>query len=271
MAAAIRRRLGVAVATTLIGGFAIAATAAPKRFSEDDVAAAVKDIIAERSKDGVFHFNDAATGDELSLVFDGIRVVRGLPTYGWFPNVNFHDAEEPRKKYALDFWLKPDGDRLKLMVVRIHKAPRPDGSSWMSITRAPLPWWWLPTIERASAVADLPAWQVMGAVHSRIVEAKRGDGVVPAGTNGKPLALELIDIVQPVGRSKADGRYFACAQFRIPGSRLATFAAYYWLEPKSGSVTLGSLKPESTGPTEAIKAATEPRCEVGGISFDIVD
>lgn len=263
----------MAVATALTVGLTLpgSATAAPRSFTEDDATTAVKSIIAERSKGGAFVFNDPFSGDDLSLAFDGIRVVRGLPGYGWFPNVNFHDATEPRKKYALDFWLKPDGDRLKLMGVRIHKAPRPDGASWMSITRAPLAWWWLPTIERASAVAGVHAWQVMGTIHAKIAEARKGDDLLPAGPNHKPLALELIDVLQPVGKAKTDERYFACVSFRAPGTRLATYSADYWLEPKSGTVTLGTLKPQSAGITDTTKAATEPRCDVGGIAFDIVD
>ena len=51
-----------------------------------------------------------------------------FPVYGWFPNVAFHDKATPAKKYTLDFWLMPHGDKLKLMDVRIHKAPKPDGT-----------------------------------------------------------------------------------------------------------------------------------------------
>ena len=145
-----------------------------------------QEVIAERSKDGVFAFRDVRSGDQLSLVLDDVRVVRGLPVFGWFPNVVFHDQDVPAKKYALDFWLKPDGDRLKLMDIRIHKAPQPDGSSWMSITRAPLPWWWLPTIERVSAVVGLQAWQVMGAIHTHIADATKDEAVDLADASGKP-------------------------------------------------------------------------------------
>jgi hypothetical protein len=146
---------------------AASAGAAERSFSEGDVAAEVKDVVGRRTKDGAFRFTDPATGEQLTLVYDGIRIVRGLPHFGWFPNVNFHDALEPKKKYALDFWLVPDGARLKLVTMRVHKAPQPEGTAWMSITRAPLPWWWLPTIERASAVAGMQAWQVMAATAGR--------------------------------------------------------------------------------------------------------
>lgn len=272
--AAATRHVGPAAALMLFLSSMVPAASAvekTKTFSEEDAVAALNDIVAQRSKDGIFHFTDARTGEHLALAFDGIRVVRGLPHYGWFPNVNFHDAAEPKKKYALDFWLKPGGDRLMLMAIRVHKAPQAEGASWMSITRSPLPWWWLPTIERASAVAGMQAWQVMGAVHAKLAAAKSGDDVLPASASGKPLALELIDVVQPVGRSKADGRYFACAEFAAPGTRLARYTADYWLEPKSGTVTFGHLTPSADGLTETSKAATEPRCDVGGVAFDVVD
>jgi len=273
MAAATRRASSAVVLAALlvIAGPAASAVEPARSFSEQDVSEAVDTIVSQRSQDGALRFTDLRTGEQLSLVFDGIRVVRGLPHYGWFPNANFHDASEPKKKYALDIWLKPDDGHLKLMAIRVHKAPQPEGASWVSITRAPLPWWWLPTIERASAVAGMPAWQVMGAIHTKIAEAKRGDGLLPTGAEGRPLALELIDVVQPVGRAKTDGRYFACAEFAAQGTRLARYLADYWLEPKSGTVTFGRLSPQTDGRTDATKAATEPRCDVGGVAFDVVD
>lgn len=249
---------------------AAAVAAAPKQFTEEEVTAAVTAAIAERSHDGIFPFVDARSGEALALVPDDVRVVRGLPGFGWFPNVNFHDQAQPAKKYALDFWLKPEADRLKLLAVRIHKAPQPDGASWMSITRAPLPWWWLPTIERASAVAGMPAWQVMGMIHTHIVEEMQGEAVVVAGEDGTRQSLQLVDIEQPVGRSRADGRYFACALLRKFGSEHAFYARPYWLDAKTKLVTAGSLTSIEEARGER-KAATEPHCDVGGIAYDIVD
>ena len=175
MIAAFADRCGGALrAVTAAGVIAAAAgasSAAPVELTDEDVTTAVMAVIAERSRDGVFPFADPRTGEQLSLVLDGVRLVRGLPNYGWFPNVNFHAKGTPEKIYALDFWLKPDGDHLKLMDIRIHKVPKADGSGWMSVTRAPLAWWWLPTMERASAVASVPAWQVMGDIHTQLVRS----------------------------------------------------------------------------------------------------
>jgi hypothetical protein len=259
--------LQAATATTALS-VTVSALAATKEFTDDEVTAAVKSVIAERSKDGVFAFNDARTGDRLSLVLDDVRIVRGLPVYGWFPNVAFHDKAISAKKYTLDFWLMPQGDQLKLMDVRIHKAPKPDGTSWMSVTRAPLAWWWLPTMKRASAVSGLQAWQVMGAIHKRIAEEEQDGVVTLSDAGGASFPAELVDVLQPVGTSKTDARYFACADFRKLGSEPAFYSTVYWLDPKTKLVTAGRVTPARTGGS---KAATEPHCDIGGIAFDIVD
>jgi hypothetical protein len=81
----------------------------------------------------------------------------------------------------------------------------------------------------------------------------------------------LVDILQPVGRSKADGRYFACAEFRKLGTEPAFYSTAYWLDPKSKLVTAGSVTASTNASAGGSKAATEPHCDIGGITFDIVD
>ena len=260
--------LQVAAASTALAVSVCVATATTNDLTDEEVTAAVKSAIAERSTGGVFAFTDARTGDRLSLVMDDVRIARGLPVYGWFPNVAFHDKAAPAKKYTLDFWLMPQGDKLKLMDVRIHKAPRPDGASWMSMTRAPLAWWWLPTMKRASAVAGLQAWQVMGAIHKRIAEEEQDGVVTLSDAAGASFPAELVDVLQPVGTSKTDARYFACADFRKLGSEPAFYSTAYWLDPKTKLVTAGRV---TQARADGSKAATEPRCDIGGIAFDIVD
>jgi hypothetical protein len=66
----------------------------------------VKKVIDERTKDGAFVFRDPKLNADLHLIFDQIKNVRGMEGYGWFPNVNFHDKDEPKKKYAIDFWFR---------------------------------------------------------------------------------------------------------------------------------------------------------------------
>ena len=63
--------------------------------------------------------------------------------YGWFANVIFHDKDEAKKQYAIDFWFKPEGDQLKLMDIRVQKGPKQEGDGWIMVTRMPVAWWWL--------------------------------------------------------------------------------------------------------------------------------
>jgi hypothetical protein len=259
-----------AMAAMMALGSAVA-EAAPKEFSDEEVTAAVKAVIAERSKDGVFSFTDPRTGDVLALVFDDVRIVRGLPVHGWFPNVSFHDKNVPAKKYALDFWLKPDGDQLKLQDVRIHKAPKQDGESWMSVTRPPLAWWWLPTMKRQSAVSGMPAWQVMGTIHSHIAAAAKAGTLKLQNAGEGETTLQFVDVEQPVGKAKADDRYFACGLLRKFGTEPTFYSTVYWLDAKTKLVTAGSAKRLEEPLTGGSKAAAEPRCDVGGIPFDVID
>ena len=50
--------------------------------------------------------------------------------YGWFANAIFHDKDEAKKQYAIDFWFKPEGQELKLMDIRVQKGPKQEGDGW---------------------------------------------------------------------------------------------------------------------------------------------
>jgi hypothetical protein len=259
---------GAAAAVACAG---LVAAAVAKPFTEAEVAAAVTRLIAERSHDGAFTLRDPRTGTSLALVFDNIRVVRGLPEFGWFPDVVFHDKDAPKKKYTVDFWLKPDGDELRFMDARVHKDARPDGSSWMMITRAPLLWWWLPTLKRASAVTGTQAWQVMGAIHEHVIAAQENGAYPLALQDGKTIPTELVAIYQPVGRAREDGRYFVCAELRNMGAAPAFYAVDFWLDQDAGSVTVGTARPFENPRADAGKPTSEPRCRLEGLAFDVVE
>lgn len=249
----------------------LVATAGAKNFNEDDVTAAVTALIAERAKDGVLSVRDPKAGTTLALVLDNIRIVRGLPDFGWFPDVVFHDKDDPKKKYTVDFWLKPVGDRLKLMDVRVHKDAKPDGNSFMMITRAPLLWWWLPTLKRASTITGMQAWQVMGWVHEHIVEAQK-DGAFPlALQDGKIIPTELVALYQPVGRAKEDGRYFACAELRNIADEGASYAVDFRLDPDARSIEVGTIRQIEDPHADRGKATSESPCRFEGSAFDVVE
>ena len=105
-----------------------------KEFTEEDVDKRVSEVIAERSKDGAFVFHDPKLDVDLNLVFEQIKIVRGMEGYGWFANTIFHDKDEPKKQYAIDFWLKPEGDKLTLMDIRVQKGPKQEGDNWIMVT-----------------------------------------------------------------------------------------------------------------------------------------
>ena len=190
-----------------------------KAFTEDDVNAAVKQVVDARSKDGTFVFHDPKLDADLNLVFDQIKIVRGMAGYGWFANVIFHDKDEAKKQYAIDFWFKPEGQELKLMDIRVQKGPKQEGDGWVMITRLPVAWWWLPIQEHPGDMEVTRAWQVMGAIHTYIATHKDQNGALPIKDDktGDTLPLEFVEIHQPVRHLKKDGRIFCL--HRLPQAR----------------------------------------------------
>src|SRR5262245_15765053 len=144
---------------------------------EGTVKQAVADVIAQRSKDGAFVFHDPDA--DLNLVFEPVKTVRGMQCYGWFANVIFHDKSSDQKKYAIDFWFKPDGEKLTLMDIRVQKGPKQEGEGWIMVTRLPVAWWWLPVQEHPGDMEVTRAWQVMGAIHDYIATNKDANGDLP--------------------------------------------------------------------------------------------
>jgi len=221
-----------------------AATGPVKDFTEDDVNTAVKKVVYERTKDGAFVFRDPKLNADLHLVFEQIKNVRGMHGYGWFPNVIFHDKDEPKKQYAIDFWFKPEGQDLKLMDIRVQKGPKQEGDSWVMITRAPQAWWWLPAGEHPGDMEVTRAWQVMSAIHGYIATHKDKDGNLPIKDDktGETLPLEFVEIHQPVRHLKKEGEYFACTDFRKPGSQDEYYDIDFWVNQKTGKLEVDNVK-----------------------------
>ena len=138
------RLLRVIGAAVVAVALFLAAPAYAADIGEAEVKQAVDKTIAEKSKDGVFVFHDPKLDADLNLVFEQVKVVRGMSGFGWFANVIFHDKAEPTKQYAIDFWYKPEDGALKLMDIRVQKGPKRDGDNWIMVTRLPVAWWWLP-------------------------------------------------------------------------------------------------------------------------------
>ncbi len=131
---ALRRWGAAAVAVAFCLGVAVPVMAADyPDFDDASVTQRTEQVIKERSKDGVFVFHDPKLDEDLNLVYEKMRVVRGMKGYGWFANAIFHDKDDPRKQYAFSIsWFKPqrDGDSLDLIDIRVQKGPKRDGDGY---------------------------------------------------------------------------------------------------------------------------------------------
>jgi hypothetical protein len=247
-----------------------AVSGASKTFTEEDVNAAVKKTVDERSKDGVFVFHDPKLDADLNLEMEQIKGVRGMEGYGWFANVIFHDKETPKKQYALDFWFKPDGDKLTLMDIRVQKGPKQDGDSYYMVTRMPVAWWWLPVQEHPGDMEVRRAWHVMSAIHNYIATHKDDKGNLPIKDDktGETVPLEFIEMHQPVRHLKKGGQYFACTDFRKPGSKDEYYDIDFWLEDKGGKLQVAEVKMHKVPVQEDGIWTQVPRYTFEGMDFD---
>ena len=241
-----------------------------KAFTEDDVNKRVDEVIAERSKDGVFVFHDPKLDADLNLNFEQIKVVRGMEGYGWFANVIFHDKDEAKKQYAIDFWFKPDGDKLTLMDIRVQKGPKQDGDSYYMVTRLPVAWWWLPIQEHPGDMEVTRAWQVMGAIHSYIATHKDANGAldIKDDKTGETLPLDFVEIHQPVRHLKKEGEYFVCTDFRKPGSQDEYYDIDFWVNQKTGKLEVDNVKVHKVPVQEDGIWTQVPRYTFEGMDFE---
>jgi hypothetical protein len=241
-----------------------------KTFTEDDVNAAVKKTIEAKTKDGAFVFHDPKLDMDLNLLFDQIKIVRGMTGYGWFANVIFHDKDEPKKQYAIDFWFKPDGSDLKLMDIRVQKGPKQEGEGYVMITRSPVAWWWLPVSEHPGDPEITRGWQVMGAIHDYIATHKDEKGAleVKDEKTGETVPLDFVEIHQPVRHMKKDGEYFVCTDFRKPGSKDEYYDIDFWVNQKTGKLEVDNVKIHKVPVQEDGIWTQVPRYTFEGMDFD---
>jgi len=250
-----------------------AATTGAKEFTEDDVNAAVKKVVDERTKDGAFVFRDPKLNADLNLIFEQIKTVRGMEGYGWFANTIFHDKDEAKKQYAIDFWFKPEGQDLKLMDIRVQKGPKQDGDSWYMVTRMPVAWWWLPVQEHPGDLEVTRAWHVMSAIHNYIATHKDKDGNLPIKDDktGETLPLEFVEIHQPVRHLKKEGEYFACTDFRKPGSQDEYYDIDFWVNQKTGKLEVDNVKVHKVPVQEDGVWTQVPRYTFDGMDIEVTN
>jgi YHS domain-containing protein len=250
----------------------VAKAAGAKEFTEEDVNKRVEEVLAERSKDGAFVFHDPKLDADLNLIFEQVKGVRGMEGYGWFANAIFHDKDTPKKQYAIDFWFKPEGDKLTLMDIRVQKGPKQDGDSYYMVTRMPVAWWWLPVQEHPGDMEVTRAWQVMSAIHNYIATNKDANGnlAVP-DQNGNPVPLQFVEIHQPVRHLKKDGEYFVCTDFRKPGSKDEYYDIDFWVDQKSGKLAVKDVKMHKVPVQEDGIWTQKPLYTFEGMDFDVTN
>jgi hypothetical protein len=241
-----------------------------KSFTEEDVNAAVKKTVDERSKDGAFVFHDPKLDADLNLVFEQVKGIRGMEGYGWFANTIFHDKDEAKKQYAIDFWFKPEGDKLTLMDIRVQKGPKQEGDGYVMVTRLPVAWWWLPVQEHPGSMEVTRAWQVMSAIHSYVATHKDADGHldIKDDKTGETLPLDFVEIHQPVRHLKNEGEYFVCTDFRKPGSKDEYYDIDFWVNQKSGKLEVDNVKIHKVPVQEDGIWTQQPRYTFEGMDFE---
>jgi len=242
------KRLGVlfvgvllAVGVCVGGAFSVVSA-----FTGDDVREVVKDHIAQKVQQGggVYRLKDELTGKEVALEFVNIRVVRGIAGYGYFADVDFRVQGEPQKFYDVDFWVKPQGEKLGIVDARIHKYPKKEGDEWVLTSVSPLPWWWALASEHPGETAEPKAWEIKAAIHTHVAEKlNEGGGVyrLKDDKTGEDLALEFVTIHDPVRRIKGEG-YFACTDFRVQGQPERVYDVDFWLSDQGPKDKLAVTK-----------------------------
>jgi hypothetical protein len=244
-----------------------------KDFTEEDVDKRVEEVVAERTKDGAFVFHDPKLDQDLNLIFEQVKIVRGMEGYGWFANTIFHDKDIDKKKYAIDFWFKPEGDKLTLMDIRVQKGPKQEGDSWVMITRMPVAWWWLPVQEHPGSMEVTRAWQVMAAIHNYVATNKDASGNLPIKDDktGETIPLQFVEIHQPVRHLKNEGEYFVCTDFRKPGSQDEYYDIDFWVDQKSRKLEVDNVKIHKVPVQEDGVWTQQPRYTFEGMDFDVTN
>lgn len=239
---------------------ASAPAVAGEDLTEDDVTAALQQTVADRSKDGAFVFHDPRLDADLNLVFEQINIARRMEDYGWFVTAMFHDKDEPKKQYELDFWFKRKAP-VTLMDIRVRRAPMPKDDGYVLVTREPVAWWWLPASDHPGDLEMTRAWQVMSAIHSYIATHKDKDGNIPIKDDktGETIPLQFVEMHKTVRRLKKDGKFFICTDFRKPGSLDEIYDIDFWVDQKSGKLQVGDVKIHKVPVKEDGMLRQEPR------------
>lgn len=245
------------------------------QFTAADVTTFIETEIKAQSEknSGLFSINDSMAGQTLSLKFSKVDFVRTLHGYGFFPDVLFTDKDDENKKYLIDFWIRPKDGKLTVVDTRVYKAPRKEGDKWVMMTRMPKPWWWIPASEHPGETETKRSWEIMSGLHDHIASKRaEGGGVykLKDDKTGEELSLDFVGIHQPVRKLKDDGRYFACTDFRKAGSKEEYYDIDFWMDEKSGKISVGGVRVHKVPTLEDGNFIQMPRYQFDPKTFDIV-
>ncbi len=251
------------VLTILVGGVicTLATATEAADYSRDQVKAGVNEYIAAKSREGgsLFKLTDDKTGEDLALEFVRIRpLIRGIEGAGYFVWTDLRVKAESGKAYDVDFWIKPQGEKLTIAETAIHREPQKIDNQWDQVTRSPQLWWWKvaaehggspvqqelgakPTTEHPGPQAEaFTAEQIKAAMSHYIATKTKEDGgafKIRDDKTGLDLALEFVKIHNPVRKIEGRG-YFACTDFRVQGEPKKLYDLDFWLNPQDGKLVV---------------------------------
>jgi hypothetical protein len=215
------------------------------KFTSDDAQTYVDGLIKDQSakNGGVFVFDDPVADTSVPLVYEKVDFTRTLDGYGFFPDVIFHAKGDEAQKYLVDFWVAPKDGKLAVLETRIYEAPVKEGDTWTMEQRQPKPWWWIPASEHPGQTEQKRSWEVMSAIDGYIeTTAQNGVLTLKDDKTGEEIPLKFVDVHQPVRRLKGNGQFFACTDFRKEGTKDQFYDIDFWLDSKSGKVSVTNVK-----------------------------
>lgn len=245
------------------------------KFTSKDAKQLVVDAIEAKSKagGGTYTLNDPVTNTSIPLVFDSVDFTRTIRGYGFFPDVRFHAKDDPQKRYVVDYWVVPKNGKLVTMEERIYKAPYKNGDDWTMMQRQPKPWWWIPASEHPGEVEQKRSWEVMSSIDKYVQnQMKRNDGVftLKDDKTGQTIPLKFLYVHQPVRRLKSNGVFFACTDFRKAGSKDEIYDIDFWLDDKTGKVSVNQVKVHKVPELRDGSMVQIPRYEFDPKTYDQV-
>lgn len=114
----------------------------------------------------------------------------------------------------------------------------------------------------------------MSALEDDIVaQSAKNHGLFPLKDDktGDSLNLQFVGTHQPVRRLQGDGRYFACTDFRKPGTADQFYDVDFWLKEKDGRMLVDQVKLHKVPVKQDDGTYVQiPRYNFDDLKFDVV-